>query len=150
MEAVFTVVGMPWAPFGLNIWLIANASASFTSFELMVGFYKYGYAMPFYHCVSISDVVLGRCDIVVNIIRIRRANNQDPDSSYQVYRVWHKNSFWSQLWRSCFVDGTRLVWYVSEYSMAYHNGEKDWYPSSTIDTSRIRRKERDTMCFVML
>lgn len=109
MEAVFTVVGMPWAPFGLNIWLIANASASFTSFELMVGFYKYGYAMPFYHCVSVSGVILGRCNLVVNIKQIRRANNQDPDSSYQVYCVWHKNSFWSQLWRSCFVDGTRLV-----------------------------------------
>ena len=53
MEAVFTVVGMRWASFGLNVWLIANASASFGSFELMAGFYRYGYAMPFYHCVSI-------------------------------------------------------------------------------------------------
>jgi hypothetical protein len=53
MEAVFTVVGMRWAPFGLNVWLIANASASFGSFELMAGFYRYGYAMPFYHCVSL-------------------------------------------------------------------------------------------------
>jgi hypothetical protein len=52
MESVFTMIGMQWAPFFLNIWLIANASGAFASFELMAEFYKYGYAIPFYHCVS--------------------------------------------------------------------------------------------------
>jgi hypothetical protein len=52
MEFVFTVIGMQWAPFFLNIWLITNASGAFASFELMAGFYQYGYAVPFHHAVS--------------------------------------------------------------------------------------------------
>ena len=52
MESVFTVIGMQWTPFFLNVWLISNASGAFASFELMASFYKYGYAIPFYHCVS--------------------------------------------------------------------------------------------------
>ncbi len=52
MESVFTVIGMQWAPFFLNIWLIVNASGAFASFELMAEFYKYEYTIPFYHCVS--------------------------------------------------------------------------------------------------
>lgn len=57
MEAVCTVTGMEWAPFVLNIWLIANASGSFASFELMPGFFEYGYAMPFYHCIQATRTI---------------------------------------------------------------------------------------------
>jgi hypothetical protein len=52
MEFVFTIIGMQWAPFFLNVWLITNASGAFATFELMAGFYQYGYAVPFYHAVS--------------------------------------------------------------------------------------------------
>jgi hypothetical protein len=64
MESVFTIIGMHWAPFFLNVWLITNASGAFASFELMAEFYKYGYAIPFYHCVSRRPTPL--CKAVAN------------------------------------------------------------------------------------
>jgi hypothetical protein len=58
MEAVFTVIGMRWAPFFLNIWLITNASASLGTFETMNRFYRYGYAMPFWQCVQATRTIV--------------------------------------------------------------------------------------------
>ncbi|CAO2657708.1 Nn.00g038340.m01.CDS01 [Neocucurbitaria sp. VM-36] len=58
MESVFTIIGMRWAAFFLNIWLITNASGAFASFELMAGFYKYGYAMPFYHSIQATRTII--------------------------------------------------------------------------------------------
>jgi hypothetical protein len=142
MEAVFTVVGMQWAPFGLNIWLIANVSACFSSFEVMVGFYRYGYAMPFYHCVSPFSFPdpISVAHLYGRSTESWRADDGDADSSYQDHCVWHKKSFRSELWRSCFLDGARLVWYVFEHGMAGKEGEEDWYPSSALDTGRVLQK----------
>jgi hypothetical protein len=64
MESVFTIIGMHWAPFFLNVWLITNASGTFASFELMAECYKYEYAIPFYHCVSGHPTPL--CRVVAN------------------------------------------------------------------------------------
>lgn len=58
MESIFTLIGMQWAPFFLNVWLIANASGSFASFESMAGFYRYGYAMPFYQCIQATRTIV--------------------------------------------------------------------------------------------
>ncbi|KAF2728008.1 hypothetical protein EJ04DRAFT_557036 [Polyplosphaeria fusca] len=58
MEAVDTVIGMQWAPFFLNVWLIVNASAGFGAFEMMVGFYEYGWATPFVHCIQASRTIV--------------------------------------------------------------------------------------------
>ena len=52
MEAVFTIVGMKWAVFFLNFWLIVNASGGFASVEVMPEFYRFGYGVPFFHAVS--------------------------------------------------------------------------------------------------
>ncbi|KAF1841397.1 uncharacterized protein K460DRAFT_166555 [Cucurbitaria berberidis CBS 394.84] len=57
MESVSTIIGIQWAPFFLNIWLITNASGAFASFELMAEFYKFGYAMPFYHCIRATRTI---------------------------------------------------------------------------------------------
>ncbi|KAF2118072.1 hypothetical protein BDV96DRAFT_680016 [Lophiotrema nucula] len=60
MEAADTLIGMFWAPFFLNMWLIINASGAFASFEVMPGFYQYGYAVPFYHTIQATrTIVLG-------------------------------------------------------------------------------------------
>ncbi|KAH7064270.1 hypothetical protein BKA63DRAFT_608550 [Paraphoma chrysanthemicola] len=60
MESICTVIGMEWGPYLLNIWLILNASGAFASFEIMPSFYKYGYAMPFYHCAQgVRTIVFG-------------------------------------------------------------------------------------------
>lgn len=52
LDAASTLIGMPWAPFFLNLFLIVNVAGSFASFEVMPGFYRYGYAVVFYHTVS--------------------------------------------------------------------------------------------------
>jgi hypothetical protein len=38
--------------------LIANASGAFAGFELMPGFYKYGYGVPFYHCIQATRTIV--------------------------------------------------------------------------------------------
>jgi hypothetical protein len=77
METVITIVGMRWAPFGLDVSLIANSSASFGDLEDMVEFYKCESAMPLCHCVSFSNPILGQHGLVVNTIRIRRTNDHN-------------------------------------------------------------------------
>lgn len=52
MESIFTFLGVQWAGYFLPFWIIVNVASSFTSFELMPGFYKYGYAFPFYHAIE--------------------------------------------------------------------------------------------------
>jgi hypothetical protein len=52
LESLCSYIGMKWAVYFLNIWLIANASGTFASFELMNDFYQYGYAMPFWHSIQ--------------------------------------------------------------------------------------------------
>ena len=58
MEAVFALVGIRWAPFLMNVWLIVNVSGAFTSFELMPGFFKFGYATPFFNCIQGTRTIL--------------------------------------------------------------------------------------------
>ncbi|KAF2020579.1 hypothetical protein BU24DRAFT_469342 [Aaosphaeria arxii CBS 175.79] len=58
MESTFTIIGMKWAPYFLNIWLISNVCGSFTSMELMPDFYEYGYCMPFYHAIQAIRTIL--------------------------------------------------------------------------------------------
>ena len=58
MESVFTLIGMQWAPYFLNVWIIANVSGAFAGVEIMPRFYEYGYAMPFYHCMQATRTVV--------------------------------------------------------------------------------------------
>lgn len=44
----------------VHIWLFANACGAFASIELMARFYEYGYAVPFFHCVSAYPTHLRR------------------------------------------------------------------------------------------
>lgn len=58
LEAAATVTGMGFAPFALNIWLTANASPAFGAYETMPGFYRYGYAMPFWHASQATRTIV--------------------------------------------------------------------------------------------
>ena len=52
MESLFTLIGVKWAGYFLTFWLIINVSGAFTSFELMPGFFKYGYGIPFFNVIQ--------------------------------------------------------------------------------------------------
>ena len=58
MESLFTLIGLKWAGYFLTFWLIVNVSGSFTSFELMPGFFKYGYAIPFFNAIQGTRTIL--------------------------------------------------------------------------------------------
>ncbi|KZV66913.1 hypothetical protein PENSPDRAFT_744631 [Peniophora sp. CONT] len=48
-ESVITILTPRFIPFFLLLWIIANVSVAFFPIELLPGFYRYGYAMPFYN-----------------------------------------------------------------------------------------------------
>ncbi|OAK94028.1 hypothetical protein IQ06DRAFT_234970 [Phaeosphaeriaceae sp. SRC1lsM3a] len=58
LEAACTAIGMEFAPFVLNVWLIANASPGFAAMETMPRFYRYGYAMPFWNAGQATRTVV--------------------------------------------------------------------------------------------
>jgi hypothetical protein len=58
MESLFTFIGLKWAGYFLSFWIIFNVSGAFTSFELMPGFYKYGYGFPFYNSIQGARAIL--------------------------------------------------------------------------------------------
>ncbi|KAH7392386.1 hypothetical protein DE146DRAFT_766661 [Phaeosphaeria sp. MPI-PUGE-AT-0046c] len=58
LEAASTLAGMQFAPFFLNGWLIANASPAFGAHETMPRFYRYGYAMPFWHAAQATRTLV--------------------------------------------------------------------------------------------
>ncbi|MCJ1477224.1 hypothetical protein MMC13_005895 [Lambiella insularis] len=58
MESLFTLIGIKWAGFFLNFWIVINAASSFTSFELMPTFYQYGYAFPFFNLTQGTRTII--------------------------------------------------------------------------------------------
>lgn len=48
-EAFLSLVGPPFIGFALLLWILVNVSVAALPFELQVGLYKYGYAMPFHN-----------------------------------------------------------------------------------------------------
>ena len=71
MESLDSVIGLKYSGYFLNLYkalklaviqsltdvkkgIIVNILGVFTSFELLPGFYRYGYRLPFYNSVIVS------------------------------------------------------------------------------------------------
>ncbi|KAK4701153.1 hypothetical protein P7C70_g5087, partial [Phenoliferia sp. Uapishka_3] len=52
MESVFTLLTIKFFPLFLITWIILNVTSSFFPPSLMEDFYRFGYAMPFYHSTT--------------------------------------------------------------------------------------------------
>ncbi|KAI9838447.1 MAG: hypothetical protein M1838_004598 [Thelocarpon superellum] len=58
LESLFTVIGMKWAGYFLSFWIIVNVASAFTSFELMPGFFQYGYGFPFFNSIQGARTII--------------------------------------------------------------------------------------------
>ena len=58
MESLFTLIGLKWAGYFLSFWIVVNVASSFTSFEVMPGFYEYGYGFPFFNSIQGARTVI--------------------------------------------------------------------------------------------
>lgn len=52
MESAVTVLGLKFLPFFLISWIIVNITSSFFPISLMQTFYRFGYALPFWHSTT--------------------------------------------------------------------------------------------------
>ncbi|GAA5823441.1 hypothetical protein JCM11251_000635 [Rhodosporidiobolus azoricus] len=58
MESMITLLTLKFFPFFLITWIILNITSSFFPATLAQHFYKYGYAMPFYHTTYATKHIL--------------------------------------------------------------------------------------------
>lgn len=58
MESLFTLIGLKWAGYFLSFWIIVNVASSFTSLEVMPGFYSYGYGLPFFNSIQGARTII--------------------------------------------------------------------------------------------
>jgi hypothetical protein len=58
MESLFTLIGLKWAGYFLSFWIIVNVASSFTSLEVMPGFYSYGHGLPFFNSIQGARTII--------------------------------------------------------------------------------------------
>ena len=59
-ESIITLVTPRFIPFFLLIWIISNVSTGLLPIDLLPGFYRYGYAMPFYNISrTVRSIIFG-------------------------------------------------------------------------------------------
>jgi hypothetical protein len=56
-ENVAMLVGMPWTGLWLIFWVISNVSTAFYDIDIEPAFYRYGYAFPLHHSMSLSLIL---------------------------------------------------------------------------------------------
>ena len=99
-ESIITILTPRFIPFFLLLWIIANVSVAFFPIELLPGFYRYGYAMPFY---NVSRTVRA-------LIFNTRNQSMSPLSSFSHRRLTLVFS-WVELRRAVRMDSRIAHWH---------------------------------------